>query len=196
MKTLFVDFDGTICQDRFWRSLGESEYTQVQEILFQENSEMVVDWMKGAYSSEDITEFLAKKINLDYSYLWETFKNDCDRMKVSLAIFEVLTKLRSKYHLVLITGNMDSFDRFTALALQLHNYFDVMVNSYTEKQLKTDNNGETFLKYVQGSITDAVLVEDSSKSCEVFQKLGGTALQVTPQVSALAHLQYLNTLDE
>jgi hypothetical protein len=86
----------------------------------------------------------------------------------------------------------DSFDRFTAPALNLKSHFDVIVNSYTEGQLKTENDGESFLKYLKGSIIDAILIEDSQKSCDVFTQLGGTALQVTRENPAIYYLQSLH----
>jgi hypothetical protein len=86
---------------------------------------------------------------------------------------------------------MDSFDRFTAPALQLNSHFDVIVNSYSEGQLKTDNNGESFLKYLKGSVAEAVLIEDSQKTCDVFTQLGGKALQVSPGFPATLYLQNL-----
>jgi len=191
MQTLFVDFDGTICHDRFWRSLSQAAYANVQEILFNQNNEMVADWMRGKYTSEQINQFVAIETGIEYSQLWEIFQHDCVTMRVDEKIFEALAQLRKNYHLVLITGNMDSFDRFTVPALKLNSYFDVIVNSYTEGQLKTDNGGESFLKYLKGSILDAILIEDSEKSCEVFTQLGGTALQVTSENTSIYYLQNL-----
>lgn len=73
---------------------------------------------------------------------------------------------------------MDCFSRFTVPSLKLQDYFDVIVNSFEEKQLKTDENGYTFTKYLKGDIHDAILIEDSEKSCEIFSNLGGVANRV------------------
>ncbi len=191
MKTVFIDFDGTICFDRFWRSLHESEYRQIQEVLFHDNAQMVADWMRGDYTSELINQFVAKKTNIDYSHLWYVFEQDCRTMCIDEGVLELIQLLRDKYHVVLITGNMDCFDRFTVPSLHLQDKFDTIVNSYNEKQLKTDNDGETFLKYLRGPIKSSFLIEDSIKSCEIFDKLGGTALQVTNVNSAHSYLQRL-----
>ena len=86
---------------------------------------------------------------------------------------------------------MDSFDRFTVPTLKLASYFDVIVNSYTEGQLKTENNGESFLTYLKGLISDAILIDDSQKSCEVFAQVGGTAFQVIRENPATYYLQNL-----
>jgi FMN phosphatase YigB (HAD superfamily) len=191
MKTLFIDFDGTICHDRFWRSLTPKEYNKIQKILFQQNADMVVDWMKGKHSSEEINCFVANETGIEYSHLWEIFKNDCQTMLVDMGILDLLQKLRKQYHLVLITGNMDCFDRFTAPALHLEKYFDVVINSFNERQLKSDDQGATFIKYLQGPIQQSYLIEDSANSCNIFAELGGSSLQVTPEKSTIFHLQHL-----
>jgi beta-phosphoglucomutase-like phosphatase (HAD superfamily) len=191
MQTLFVDFDGTICHDRFWRSLNSSESKQIQDFLFSSNNSIVTDWMRGAYTSEEINELVAKETSLDYGYLWAAFENDCKSMSVQPEILGLINQLRSKFHVVLITGNMDCFSRFTVPSLQLDNYFDVIVNSFEEKQLKTDNNGSSFIKHVKGNIEDAILIEDSEKSCEVFKGLGGKAHRVINKEDTIKHLQNL-----
>lgn len=191
MQTLFVDFDGTICHDRFWRSLSSSENKQIQDLLFSGNNSTVTDWMRGAYTSEEINQLVVKETGLAYEYLWETFVHDCKNMSVQTEILELVHQLRNKFHVVLITGNMDCFNRFTVPALQLDEYFDVIVNSFYEKQLKTDNNGSSFVKHVKGNIRDAILIEDSEKSCEIFKGLGGNACRVTNREDTLKHLQNL-----
>ena len=98
MQTLFVDFDGTICHDRFWRSLPQTEHDKVQEILFKQNNEMVVDWMKGKYSSEDINQFVATKTGIEYARLWEIFQDDCKTMRVD---DKILIHFRNFEHIII-----------------------------------------------------------------------------------------------
>jgi FMN phosphatase YigB (HAD superfamily) len=178
MKTLFIDFDGTICHDRFWRSLPKDENQQIQDFLFSGSNSVVVDWMKGVYTSEEINQMVANETGLRYEYIWDAFVDDCKNMYVKKEILDAVKLLRKDFHIVLITGNMDCFTRFTVPSLQLNDYFDVIVNSFEEKQLKTDNNGYTFTKYLKGDIHDAILIEDSEKSCEIFSSLGGAAYRV------------------
>lgn len=191
MKTLFVDFDGTICHDHFWRSLPANENKQIQDFLFNGNNTYVVDWMKGVYTSQEINKLAAKETGLAYEFLWQTFVVDCKNMYVQKEILEILLILRNKYYIVLITGNMDCFSRFTVPSLKLKDYFNVIVNSCDEKQLKTDNNGYSFTKYCKGNIIDSVLIEDSEKSCEIFKSLGGKAYKVNHKNDTL---RYLNDL--
>lgn len=147
--------------------------------------------MCGKYTSEEICAVVSKKCNLEYDYLWEVFVHDCKTMQITRALLSSILALRTNFYIVLITGNMDCFTRFTVPTLRLEYYFNKIVNSADEGQMKTDDNGATFLTYVQGDITQAFLIEDSEKSCCVFKKLGGKALQVTKATSTLSHLQSL-----
>jgi|TARA_Y100000310_G_scaffold342803_1_gene447512 hypothetical protein len=68
-------------------------------------------------------------------------------MHVSEDTLKKIFSLRDKYLVVLITGNMDSFTRFTIPSLELEKYFDHISNSFYEGKHKTDNNGELFVEY-------------------------------------------------
>lgn len=191
MRTLFIDFDKTICFDRFWQDLPGDEYSRIEEALFKQNRAMVVDWMRGRYTSEDINHFVSEKTGLSYEKLWDVFVRGCNNMVVSKEILQQIDTLRSRFYTVLITGNMDSFDRFTAPSLKLTEHFDIVVNSYTEGVLKFEDDGATFRKYLRGNIHEAILIEDSQKSCDAFERLGGVVYQVSPEHSALSYLTQL-----
>lgn len=191
---LFVDFDGTICHDRYWSSLEPKHYEQVQELLFRGDTKRVNDWMRGEYSAEEVNEFVADEIGMPYEKLWELFVSDCKSMRVSNETLRRLSDLRQKFTVILITGNMDSFSRFTVPALQLERYFDHISNSYHEGRHKTDDNGSLFLDYTEryGSpIDECKVIDDNEKVCAVFSKLGGTAYQITPETDISYHLDTL-----
>ncbi len=191
MRTLFIDFDGTICHDRFWRSLQSDEIEQVENFLFSGQNSLVTDWMKGAYTAEEINKLVSDKTGLAYEYLWGIFVQDCKTMRVETKLLELINQLRGAFHVVLITGNMDCFNRFTIPSLQLDKYFDVIVNSFDEKQLKTDDGGASFIKHNKGRLHDAILIDDSAKTCATFQTLGGTAYLITHQDDTMQHLRHL-----
>ena len=111
---------------------------------------------------------------------WERFISDCKKMDISKATLERIKALQEKYHTVLVTDNMDCFDRFIKPALKLEFYFDAVVNSYNEKNLKSENNGFLFRKYVIGNIKNAILIDNSKKVCDIFSSLGGTVFHITP----------------
>ncbi len=178
---LFVDFDGTICFDKYWRSLPADKFEVVQSLIFGKANGLVNDWMRGKYTAEEVNHLLADKAGLQYEPLWKLFVNDCETMKISLAVLQKIDSMRQKYTAVLVTGNMDSFTRFTVPALGLDKYFDHINNSFLVGKLKDDSKGATFMEYAKSldvSIKDCFLIDNSPNACSVFQELGGTALLI------------------
>jgi len=110
---LFIDFDGTLCHDRFWRNIDADSFEQIQNFLFSENKLVIQDWMKGVYSSEDINRLISKELNIPFEKIWKVFVEDCKNMTISSNTLNRIEKFRKDYTTVLITDNMDCFTRFT-----------------------------------------------------------------------------------
>jgi FMN phosphatase YigB (HAD superfamily) len=181
---LFVDFDGTLCHDKFWRSLEPTQRDRVQQYFFSSNEEMVNQWMRGAHTSEEINQFLSTNLSIPYSHLWATFVEDCKNMFVSKNTLEKIQSLRSTHATILTTDNMDCFDRFTAPSLALHEYFDDVVSSSKRRTLKCDNAGQLFTDIANEQHADlgkSILVDNSKKVCTIFENLGGTSFLVTKE---------------
>lgn len=192
---LFVDFDGTLCYDRFWRSLPEEQYKKVQTLLFEENMNFAEEWMKGKWTAEEVNQFLAEKLDISFQELWSIFVRDAETMSVSNDVLETIGNLRERYTTILITVNMDSFARFTVPALKLEGYFDDISNSYYEGKFKSDNEGEVFRDYINkysALVERSVLIDDSTGACETFRAVGGIAYQVTSEEGISHHLAQLN----
>ncbi|MDP3989022.1 MAG: hypothetical protein Q8P93_02200 [bacterium] len=193
-KLLFIDFDGTICRDKFWRSLDEEINRKIQKYLFQDNKDIVGDWMRGKYTSEEINQMVSEATGVVFEELWRAFEKDCKEMSVSQSILQKILDLRKGFYIILMTGNMDCFDRFTVPTLRLDNYFDSISNSYNEGKLKDDNNGELFVEYAKrhnADLRDAIVIDDSPRVCSTFINLGGKAFQVTPDKGAEYYLAEL-----
>lgn len=194
---LFVDFDGTICMERYWRSLPPDEHRQVQELLFAHDRSMVNDWMRGKYTAEEVNQYTADQTGIEYEYLWKIFIDDCTNMHVELSTLERLSALREQYVVILITGNMDSFSRFTATALQLENYFDIISNSFYEGRHKTDDGGQLFKDYAEkfdlDSLTECILLDDSDKVLDIFSTLGGISYKVTDTLTVPLYLDLIES---
>lgn len=191
---LFIDFDGTLCHDRYWRSLPKDIQEKIQSLIFGEDKTLVDGWMRGKYTAEEINQIVAKETGVPFDKLWEGFVIDCETMNVSKEVLEKIDNFRNKYLVLLITTNMDSFSRFTLPALGLGKYFDLIVNSFEEGKLKTDNEGETFKKYADKlgvNLKNCLLIDDSKRSCAVFQSLGGEAFRVTLEQDISYHLSNL-----
>jgi|SRR3989338_2219001 len=191
---LFCDFDGTICHERYWRSLPSEQYEKVQNLLFRNDKTYVNDWMSGKYTAEQVNERVAQEIGVPYEKVWQLFVNDCNTMRVAQEILEELSALRSRYTVILMTGNMDSFSRFTVPALGLKNYFDYISNSYHEGKHKTDKNGEIFIEYADKfdvPLKKCVVIDDSQNVCTTFESLGGVAYRITADEDVQHHLAKL-----
>ncbi|NTJ61168.1 hypothetical protein G6M50_17055 [Agrobacterium rhizogenes] len=191
---IFIDFDGTICHDRYWRSLPCDKQNKLQTYLFQENRHIVSNWMLGFHTAEEINGLVATILDMPYDKVWDVFVEDCQSMRVSPATLARLSRLRPIANIILVTGNMDSFSRFTVPALGLDRHFDAISNSYNEGRLKTDDGGTLFLQYAaqfSASIQDCVIIDDSEEVCSIFAGLGGTSLCVTAEHEADAILDAL-----
>lgn len=77
---LFIDFDGTLCHDRFWRGLPEDQYEKVQEFLFKQDKSLIQDWMKGKRTAEEINQQVADKLGIPYEDIWKIFIRDVETM--------------------------------------------------------------------------------------------------------------------
>ena len=192
---MFIDFDGTLCYDRFWRGLPEEQYKKVQKLLFGEDKSYLQDWMKGKRTAEEVNHLLAEQLGIPFEEIWTVFVRDAETMTASEKVLKVIGSLREKYTTILITVNMDSFSRFTVPALKLKDYFDDISNSYYEGKFKSDNEGEIFryyLKKYSAPVERSVLIDDSTAACETFGEVGGITYQVTPEEDVSHHLAQLN----
>lgn len=192
---LFIDFDGTLCCDRFWRGLPQDQYKKVQTLLFGEDKIYLQEWMKGRRTAEEVNQLLAKQLEIPFEEIWEIFIKDAETMHVSNEVLKTIGSLRDKYTTILITVNMDSFSRFTVPALELNSYFDDISNSYYEGKFKSDNEGEVFRDYINkysAPVERSVLIDDSTGACETFRAVGGIAYQVTSEEDISHHLAQLN----
>lgn len=191
---LFIDFDGVLCFDRFWRGLPEEHFKRLQEVLFEGNKAMLERWMRGGHTAEEVNQYVAENLGIPYEEVWRIFVEDAKTMYISKEVLDAIAGIRGLYQTVLITVNADSLDRFTVPALSLDTYFDLIVNSYTDGRFKYEDNGGLFVdaaKKLGAPIENAVLLDDSDNNCAVFRQLGGTACKVDKEHTALSYLEQL-----
>ena len=151
--------------------------------------------MIGKRTAEEINQIVAEDLRIPYDRLWKLFVNDCETMRVSRTTLKRISSLRDTYTCILITGNMDSFTRFTVPTLKLDDYFDYINNSYFVGKHKGDNGGAQFIEYANAlnvPIESCVLIDDSVKNCDLFEKLGGTAYHISPGHDVDAYLAELS----
>lgn len=184
-KVLFIDFDGTICFDRFWQDRPRVEYEQIQSFLFQGNP-LAHEWMRGKVQAEEVCEQIGDALGFDAHELFAELSAKCRTMYVPQELRARVGELRSSFSTVLITTNMDTMTRFTWPSLGLDEVFDRLENSADSGRYKTDDNGQLFVDVcaeLGADISRSVLVDDSESACSVFRERGGTAYQVSKERS-------------
>ena len=70
-QNIFIDFDGTICFDYFWRSASQEVNKIITKFLFQDNTTLIENWMRGNLSSENIVTLIAENTGLDYDLIYD-----------------------------------------------------------------------------------------------------------------------------
>ncbi|WP_326912868.1 hypothetical protein [Rhizobium johnstonii] len=106
---IFIDFDGTICHDRYWRSLPLNKQKKLQTYLFEENRHIVFEWMRGLHTAEEVNGMVAAALDMPYDEVWDIFVADCQSMQVSPATLARLSRLRLVANVILVNGNMAAF---------------------------------------------------------------------------------------
>ncbi len=194
-QNIFVDFDGTICFDYFWRSTPKEIKNAIGKFLFQDNTYLLEDWMRGQKSSEDINQIISDKCNLDYNMIWNYFVKDCKNMIISEDILCALSACKKNNILILITDNMDCFNRFTKNKLNLSEYFHYIFNSCDYGFLKDDPPQRGLFKKIidlQGfDVQKSVLLDNSQKNCDLFNQLGGTSFLIKDKQDVISILKML-----
>lgn len=192
-QNIFIDFDGTICFDYFWRSAPQEVNKIITKFLFQDNTTLIENWMRGNLSSENIVTLIAENTGLDYDLIYDILVKDCQNMYISPKLLQALSDCGKNNTTILITDNMDCFNRFTKPALRLEKYFSYVFNSYDFGILKDDTTSGGLFKKVcdiyKFDITKSVLVDNSEENCTIFTKLGVRAVLVKSQEETLSILQ-------
>lgn len=187
---LYIDFYHTLSDDNFWRNCSDDIKSAATEHIFSDY-DMVCDWMRGKYTSEDMNRRLAEKTGVTYGSLWDAFINDCRSLYVNTNLLTHIRQLQNRYKTVLITDNMDSFSRFTWPDLKQAGAFDEMVNSADYGLLKSDNNGKLFEITAPGNNKNHILIDDSKQNCELFNNRYGRSVQTTGPDDTLQILKEL-----
>ncbi len=186
---VFIDWFGTLSHDLFWQALPEKHHTFIQDI-FLKQSPLVDAWMVGAIDTKNICKGLEQTTGLESSLLEKELQTSCERMSVSEPTRTLLQQLQTSATIVLVTDNMDCFSLHTAPYLKKQSLFDLIINSADVQRLKCDDNGRTFTETAaryEIPLSHCYLIDDSEKTCVLFEKLGGVAYKT----SGLEHAQEL-----
>jgi FMN phosphatase YigB (HAD superfamily) len=194
---IFIDWDGTLSWSKYWESLlkTDTNFEKVVNDFFTNEKKMEALWMRGKIKSENINKLISKRSNLSEELLWEIFVFDCQNMKINPYVISLIQKLKEKYTIILVTGNMDCFSRFTVPALGLDRIFDHIINSSDVGYLKTEFEGKTFIdcfaKFNVSDVSNSYLLDDLEENCKLFSKIGGNSMKINNKDDTLNYLKIL-----
>ncbi|WP_433513818.1 hypothetical protein ACQP2T_61440 [Nonomuraea sp. CA-143628] len=203
-RVVFVDWHGVLSRDPFWASIRESARHPLHAQLEENLSRIFAGddanaWMKGRMSSDDVIE--AMGIHLDGrfrdDFLRRRLHIDCARMRVNVALFEVLRKAKAVALVALATDNMDCFAstfdqvrrsgkrraKASAKATTMAEWAfvcDDIIYSSNVAALKSEDPATFFGPWLHQhgmAFDDALLIDDRADNCAAFQQQGGTALR-------------------
>ncbi len=194
-KTILIDFYKVLSYENFWsgKLSGADPLKDIEAFVFRDNMELVNDWMRGKYSSEQIHDFIEESLGFFKSELFPIFVEERKSLEISELLVSKLRELREDYQIILVTDNMDCLDRWTIPNnLETFSVFHQIYNSCNLGLLKTDDSGKVFkvIAKEQGlHFENCFLIDDSVKNCEFFEQLGGTSYNVTGEENVLKVLQ-------
>jgi hypothetical protein len=202
-RVVFVDWHGVLSRDPFWVSIRESATHPLRHQLdanlahvFSSETNIANDWMKGLLSSQQVISAMDIRLDRRFreDFLAQRLLVDCRNMRVNVALFRVLRRIKSTAMVVLATDNMDcfqqTFDRVrrrtrkpTASSETLANWAiicDDIVCSSEVGALKAEDPVAFFGDFLARhglSFADAALVDDRADNCHAFAEQGGTPIQ-------------------
>lgn len=191
-KTIFFDWNGTLSTSLFWDQWKDplhprhDWYAPLSRYLLGENMPVVMEWMRGKVTAEDIAALLGNRFGYSQEIIFQDLKESCEAMRlVSDEVIPLVQKLReSGTKCVIATDNMDTFTRFTVPRLRLSEHFDGVLNSFDIGLLKFDTEGDSipffddYLEKNNLSCNDVVLIDDCIDKSGVYKKFGFDILQI------------------
>jgi beta-phosphoglucomutase-like phosphatase (HAD superfamily) len=196
-KVLFIDWDGTLSNSRFWDHWAtdpnkQKSYKLIQNHFFKSSRDIVSDWMLGKFNAEQVINIIATKTNIDNKDLKVGLEHSCRHMEfINDNIINQVQNIQKRgTKVVIATDNMDTFPRWTVPAMRLNLLFDGILDSHTLQANKHDKaeNGDSkffldYLKYNRINPQNTVLIDNSSINIAV-EDFGINFIYVSPDYSA------------
>ena len=203
-EAVFVDWDGTLSDSRFWDRWRDDperaeKYGKIQNALFETvtGKRMLKFWMTGFWDYKQILTYVNESTGVSYGELENELRYSAENMKlIDDKVLDQVRQLRDiGKQVVIATDNMDTFDLWTVPALELNDHFDDILNSSSVKLLKGAASpfgakGSFFSRYLkQMSIApeNTVLI-DNSRSAKSVEGAGMNFMHVNNRHSLSDHL--------
>lgn len=201
-KAIFVDWDGTLSNSRFWdRWIGTERYQLIQRELFININarDMLNNWMCGWTPYDSVLKYLEEKTSIPYKELEDELRYSAEHMEyIDPKVTDLIFRLREKnIKVVVATDNMDTFKHWTIPALGLDSSFDGVLVSDSRGALKShiypDGTSMFFSHYLSQNMIkpeETVLI-DNSEDAKIVETFGMNFLHVSEELPLSAHLDSL-----
>ena len=97
-KILFLDWDGTLSTGLFWQHWQAERpeiYAALQKFLFVDNESLILDWMRGKLSAEQIIHHANQAINLPDDTIYQLAAS-CRHIRITNPmVMELIQALRA-----------------------------------------------------------------------------------------------------
>lgn len=180
IKTIFLDWNGTICNNVFWEQLNSENtkelFDKITKSLFVNNGRLINPWMKNEINMNDIINIVCDETKINKRFLKEQLIYSSINMNfINLEIPNIIKLIQEKgIKVVLASDNMDIF-RYTITNLKLDLLFDDILLSNEIGFLKTEWNGnnslffENYIKRKELNANECVLIDDSKDLINMCQ---------------------------
>ena len=189
IKTIFLDWNGTICNNVFWQQLDNDStkeiFEKIKKCLFIDNGNLIDPWMKNQLSMNDIIDTISNETKINKQFLKEQLIFSSENMNfINPEIPNIIKLIREKgIKVVLASDNMDVF-RYTISKLKLDLLFDDLLLSNEIGFLKTEWTGNTslfFKNYIKRknlNPNECTLIDDSKNLTDMCRDIGMQNLKI------------------
>lgn len=180
---IFLDFNWVISHNRFRSRLSQthkSAYEAIQENIFLSKTNLVQKRMKWEVHYRDIINIIYQKTLINLDVLEDILKEDCENMDIDRDLVDYLSKL--DYYLILVTDNMDCFDKWIFPTLIKSWRFEYIWSSCGAGHLKADSWWKVFVEIAQRyniPIKKCYLIDDSLKNCMILDNIWWNGIHFT-----------------
>ena len=189
IKTIFLDWNGTICNNVFWQQLDNDStkeiFEKIKKCLFIDNGNLIDPWMKNQLSMNDIINTISNKTKINKQFLKEQLIFSSENMNfINPEIPNIIKLIQEKgIKVVLASDNMDVF-RYTISKLKLDLLFDDLLLSNEIGFLKTEWTGNTslfFKNYIKRkhlNLSECILIDDAKNLTDMCHDIGMQNLKI------------------
>ena len=189
IKTIFLDWNGTICNNVFWEQLNSENtkelFDKITKSLFVNNGRLINPWMKNEINMNDIINIVCDETKINKRFLKEQLIYSSINMNfINLEIPNIIKLIQEKgIKVVLASDNMDIF-RYTITNLKIDLLFDDLLLSneigFVKSELK-NNKSLFFDNYINKhhlTYNNCVLIDDSQEIANTCKSIGMNNIKI------------------